>query len=76
MADLDSWWRLNSDADTVSRFHSDEKLVPFEMLAGGSRPPSRKGLIHENDAIFEVIDQPNQALVLDGRAEQRIRLQQ
>src|SRR5260370_26269575 len=28
-------------------FHSDEKLVPFEMLAGSGRPASRKDLIQQ-----------------------------
>ena len=34
------------------RFHSDEKLVPFELVAGGGRPASRKTLIQQ----FEVDD--------------------
>ena len=28
-------------------FHSDEKLVPFEMFAGSGRPASRKALIQQ-----------------------------
>ena len=28
-------------------FHSDEQLVPFEMLAGSGRPASRKDLIQQ-----------------------------
>jgi hypothetical protein len=31
------------------RFHSDEKVVPFEMFGGGSGSPSRKGLIQESE---------------------------
>jgi len=30
-----------------SWFHSDEKLVPFEMFAGSGKPASRKELIEQ-----------------------------
>jgi hypothetical protein len=34
------------------RFHSDEELVPFDVMTCGGGPPSRKGLIEQ----FEVGD--------------------
>ena len=50
-----AWPLLCTCLEVISGwFHSDEKLVPFEMFAGSGRPASRKALIQQlevNDLI-------------------------